>query len=405
MVTSRSCAGFAVAALAVLVGCHLPARHAPQEPHRATTSEDGPTDVPPGVMLAAPAGALDGLRPPQHVVALSSGGLYGAYSAGVLSGWTAAGGRPEFDVVTGTSTGALIAPFAFLGGDYDAQAMKLYTGVRTDDIFKVRAWVTIPFRDSLATSAPLRRLIAAQITPELLQRIATEHKKGRRLYVGTTELRTKRAVIWDMGAIAALPRAEGGPLFRDVLLASASIPGVLPPMAFRLQVDGRPVTEWHVDGSTTAPLFMPPGVFAAATARPDTDPMRATANFYAIVAGKVYPDEGPVRRRILPVLSTSTEAVLSAHCRAELANTYWQSRLAGMRYHMIALRQDAVIHANTAVSFDRQVMTQLYVEGYRDGQAGPGWAYVPPALSPCDGNFTRGGPRLRTVAPAAVPAP
>ncbi|MBP3960980.1 patatin-like phospholipase family protein [Gemmata sp. G18] len=395
--------------LAILVGCHTPRQS--ERPrtgsHRVLASEDGPPIVPPGVVLMSPADLVDGLRKPQHVLALSSGGLYGAYSAGVLDGWTRAGTRPEFDVVTGTSTGALIAPFAFLGSEYDAQAMKLYTGVRTQDIFRVRAWVTIPFRDALATSLPLQKLIDSQITQELLERIAEEHRKGRRLYVGTTDLRTRRAVIWDMGAIACRPCPEGCMLFRDVLLASSSIPGVLPPVPFRIAIDGHRETEYHVDGGITAPLFMPPGVFesAGAGAGAGADPMLTKANFYAIVSGKLYPDEGIVRRRILPVLSASTGAVLFAHCRAELANTYWQSQLAGMRYHMVALRQDTDIQVNTAVSFDREIMMKLYREGLNDGQSGPNWKYIPPALSPCDGNYARGGLRLRTMPPVPVPVP
>ncbi len=269
MFTSRYCAGVLLLALAVAVGCQPPRQSSGpgHEPHTALASIDGPAVVPPGVVLASPDDLLVGLRKPQHILALSSGGLYGAYSAGVLDGWSRTGTRPEFDVVTGTSTGALVAPFAFLGGDYDALAVKLYTGVRgAEDVFRVRAWVTIPFRDALATAAPLRGLIDSQINQQIMERIAAEHRKGRRLYIGTTDLRTKRAVIWDMGAIACRPCPDGCTLFRDVLLASSSIPGVLPPVPFRIEVDGRRVTEYHVDGGITAPLFMPPGVFAAAGA-------------------------------------------------------------------------------------------------------------------------------------------
>lgn len=392
--------------LAVLLGCHPPVRsEAAPGPHRALASADAPAVVPPGAVLANPSDLDAGLRKPRHVLALSSGGLYGAYSAGVLDGWTRTGARPEFDVVTGTSTGALIAPFAFLGGAYDARAVKLYTGVRAQDIFRPRAWFTIPFRDALATSAPLRRLIEAEVSPELLGRVAEEHRKGRRLYIGTTDLRTKRAVIWDMGAIACRPGPDGGVLFRDVLLASASIPGVAPPVPFRVEIDGRPETEYHTDGGITAPLFVPPNVFMSAAPGPGAAPAFGGASFYAIVAGKLYPDEGPVRRRILPVLGASAAALLLAHTRAELANMYWQSRFAGLRFHMIALRQDADIHADSPVSFDQELMTRLYEEGRRDGEDGPNWMYAPPALSPCDGGYARGSSRLRTMPAVPVSMP
>jgi predicted acylesterase/phospholipase RssA len=412
MVTSRCCAvrGLVLGGsllLAVVIGCQ--SRQVADGPHHATAAADGPAFVPPGVVLAAPADLVAGLRAPRHVLALSSGGLYGAYTAGVLDGWSRSGTRPEFDVVTGSSTGALIAPFAFLGSEYDAQAMKLYTGVSTADIFHVRAWVTIPFRDSVATTGPFRRLIQDQIDQRLLERIAAEHRKGRRLYVGTTDLRSKRAVIWDMGAIASRPSPEGGQLFRDVLLASSSVPGMFPPVAFQIEVDGRRETELHVDGAITAPMFVPPGVFATAalltgpTFNPNPPP--GAPNLYAIVAGKLYPDAGPVRRRILPVLGATTSAALYAQCRAELANLYWQSRLSGMRYHMLALRQDAEIAVETAVSFEPDVMQKLYQEGLTDGLTGPEWAFVPPVLSPCDGNYARTSLRMRTMPDVQPRAP
>jgi predicted acylesterase/phospholipase RssA len=416
MVMMRNCAprwfaaaGCVLLLVAVVIGCQPRRSTERWHKHRALASVDGPAVVPPGVVLAAPADLVVGLRPPQHVLALSAGGLYGAYSAGVLDGWSRTGTRPEFDVVTGSSTGALIAPFAFLGSDYDAQAMKLYTGVQAEDIYRVRAWVTIPFRDSLATTAPLRKLIQDQIDQPLMEKIAAEHKKGRRLYVGTTDLRTKRAVIWDMGAIATRPCPEGCTLFRDVLLASASVPGVFPPVPFEIEVDGHRETELHMDGAVTAPLFVPPGVFAAAAVQNgpnfNPNPLPGAPSFYAIVAGKLYPEVGPVRRRILPVLAATTGALLYAQCRAELANMYWQSRLAGMRYHMVALRQDAEIAVDSAVSFDQEVMQKLYQEGLNDGQNGPRWCFVPPALSPCDGDYARGGRRLRTMPEVQARAP
>jgi hypothetical protein len=135
------------------------------------------------------------------------------------------------------------------------------------------------------------------------------------------------------------------------------------------------------------------------------NPPPGAPQFYAVVAGKLYPEAGPVRRRILPVLSATTSALLYAQCRSELANMYWQTRLAGMRYHMIALRQDAEVDVDTAVSFDQEAMTKLYMEGLADGQAGPAWCFVPPVLSPCDGNYARGSLRLRTMPEIQARAP
>jgi predicted acylesterase/phospholipase RssA len=367
-----------------VAGCHAPKRPVPFDPphFRPLMSADDPDCAPP--------------RRPRHVLALSGGGVYGAYSAGFLAGWTCTGTRPEFDVVTGISTGSLIAPFAFLGPEYDARAANLYTRVKAEDLFRIRAWVAIPFKDAVASSAPMRELIESQITPELMTRIAAEHRKGRRLYVGTTNLDTGRLVVWDLGATACRPCPEGCHLFRDVLLASCAVPGMLPPVRFELTVDGKRATELHADGGATAPLFVPSGVFAAAEGVPD-------ANLYLVIAGKLYPDAAPVRRRVLPVLSASTTAILYAHCRAECANLYGLARSAGMRYHLTALREDFET-VDSSVTFDPDEMTKLFAEGLRQGTSGPAWQPAPPALTPGDADFIRSGLKLQTP-PGPVPVP
>jgi predicted acylesterase/phospholipase RssA len=321
------------------------------------------------------------IRPPRHVLALSSGGLYGAYSSGFLAGWSDAGTRPEFDVVTGVSTGALIAPLAFLGPEFDDRMQQLYTGIRAEDVFRIRAWVTIPFKDAVASSAPLRKLIESQVTPELMDRVAVEHRKGRRLYVATTNLSTRRLVVWDMGAIAARRSADACNLFRDVLLASCSVPGMLPPVPFSVEIDGKMVTELHCDGGVSSQIFVPPIVFkAAGPADPNLPATRG--HLYAVVSGKLYPDATPVKQRVLPILGATTGTIMYAHCRAELMSLYGQAKLAGMQYHLTALRQDLMVNADTSMTFDQAEMTRLYAEGVRDGIAGPKWRGDPRDLAP-----------------------
>jgi predicted acylesterase/phospholipase RssA len=356
--------------------------------------------VPPGVTLSGPLAVDPGMRQPRNVLALSSGGLYGAYSTGFLAGWSAAGTRPEFDVVTGVSTGALAAPFAFLGQEYDNRLQRLYTGIRAEDIFRIRTWVTIPFKDSAASSAPLRELIESQISPDLMERLVVEHRKGRRLYIGTTNLDTRRLVVWDMGAIASIPSPEGCRLFRDVLLASASVPGMLPPVLFNVEVDGKPATELHVDGGVSSQIFVPSLVFrAAAHEIPPKSPVvpGATGNLYVVVAGKLYPDAGTTRQKVLPILGATTQSIMYAHCRAELMSLYGQAQMSGMQYHLTALRQDILVNVETLMSIDQKEMTKLYADGIRDGVAGPAWRYAPPDICPGDGDYVRGGVRLRTA--------
>jgi hypothetical protein len=406
---TRGYAALFVAAvlIAALAGCQNARRPVPFNPPNPTALAPADSPYSPvkgrgwnGVTYAAAASPNAPMRRPQNLLALSGGGAYGAYSAGFLAGWTQSGARPECDVVTGISTGSLIAPFAFLGPEYDAQAAQLYTRVDAAQIFRIRTWVTIPFKDSVASSAPLRELIQSQIDTILMTRIAAEHKKGRRLYVGTTNLDTRRLVVWDMGAIASRPCPEGCQLFRDVLLASCSVPGMMPPVTFNLDVDGKPVTELHADGGVTAQLFVPSQVFAAAATgddgqvRPAAFP-GANGNLYVVIAGKLYPDAAPVRRRVLPVLGATTGALLYAHCRAECANLYGLARSAGMQYYLTSLPQGFET-VDSSVTFDREEMTKLFYEGYRQG-AGPSWQPVPPSLSPGDNDYIRTGVKLHTA--------
>ena len=186
-------------------------------------------------------------------LALSGGGQDGAYGAGVLAGWTASGTRPDFAVVTGVSTGALIAPYAFLGPSYDEALKHAYTTVHAADVFEIAGTEA-----SLFSTWPLRDTIARQVTPELLFAVATEHRRGRRLFVLTTNIDAARPVLWNMGAIAAHGGPEALALFRKVLLASASIPGLFPPVMIDAVGQGRRFQEMHVDGGASAYFFVAP---------------------------------------------------------------------------------------------------------------------------------------------------
>ena len=334
-------------------------------------------------------------RPPRNILALSGGGAYGAFTAGVLNGWSRADTRPEFDVVTGISTGALIAPIAFLGSKYDFELRKFYTEVGPADVFDYRSWYTIPFRDAFASSAPLRKTVESGLTPEVIAGIAIEHRKGRRLYIATTQLDTSKTVVWDIGAIAL----HGGPnarrLICDLMIASSSVPGVLPPVPVVVDVDGKKRVELHVDGGVTATVFVPAEVIeAAAKTATESD---APANLYVIVAGKPYPEPTKVRARLIGVLEASGAAFMSAHTRRDLGNLYHMARLNGLNFHITSLRQDFPQDGGgSALDFEPNTMGPLYVEGIKVGVAGPSWDTEVPERSPGTGGAIRTGPRLRT---------
>ena len=183
-----------------------------------------------------------------HYLAISGGGSDGAFGAGILNGWSAKGNRPTFKVVTGVSTGALIAPLAFLGSAHDPQIKEAYTTVNRGEILVQHDLISMLWEESVADNGPLKALVTTYITPEVLDAIAVEHAKGRRLYVASTNMDREEPVIWDMGAIASSKDPAKLELFRSVLVASASIPAIFPPTLIKVNLDGRQYDEMHCDG-------------------------------------------------------------------------------------------------------------------------------------------------------------
>jgi hypothetical protein len=333
---------------------------------------------------------------PRNVLVLSGGGMNGAYTAGVLKGWTASGTRPQFDVVTGVSTGALIAPFAFLGTECDAALEQLYTSMRQENIFRLR----LVFFDSLASSEPLARQIAATATPEILQKIAAAHGQGRRLYVGTTNLDTKQLVVWDMGAIAARNTPESSSLFQKVLLASCSVPGLLPPVPIDVEIDGRRFTELHVDGGVTACLFLRPAMIGIGAGGPLPPHMRPS--IWVIVAGKLRQAAAPAKRELFSIAGQSINTVLQAKMEGELTRLFLLARYAKADFKLAGIPQDYDLPAD-AMSFRPSAMRQLFDEGYGGGKDGTAWQSSPPGFEEQMRSPPRSDTRFVTVH-AALPS-
>ncbi|MGF1551805.1 MAG: patatin-like phospholipase family protein [Paracoccaceae bacterium] len=192
-----------------------------------------------------------------HILAISGGAENGAFGAGLLGGWSETGTRPDFDVVTGLSTGAFIAPFAFLGASQDATLKAIYTGFGAGDLIENRGLRGL-LGAALYDTAPMRRVMDRFVTDDLLDRIASAHADGRRLFVITTQLDAQRAVVWNMGRIAASTDPARRTLFRDVLLASAAVPGVFPSVTIEAEAAGRAIEEMHVDGGTVMQVLALP---------------------------------------------------------------------------------------------------------------------------------------------------
>ena len=292
-------------------------------------------------------------------LAISGGGADGAYGGGVLAGWTQTGARPEFAAVTGSSIGALIAPFAFLGAAYDEELRKNFTGMTAADIFEDRMT-----DDSLFDQWPLKRQLEQRITSNLLAAIAAEHVRGRRLFVATTNLDAGRRVIWNMGAIAARSDEKSLKLFRDVLLASCSIPGFFSPVSIEVEANGKSFQEAHGDGTLTAPFFvLPEPMLSASNSSPPP-----VSQVYVIVNSKLGSEFKIPERNIPGVLGRSIGVALTQALRAQIALLH-----VGAQRHGIALR---IAHVDEAFEhpsrgpFDGKYMQALYEFGVAAGKKG-----------------------------------
>jgi predicted acylesterase/phospholipase RssA len=393
-------------------GCLSPAGRTPGCPPPAPAvslvDRDAPADTVPVVDLRTAAPRPDA-RPGDpagparfNVLVLSGGGAYGAYPAGVLAGWSEAGTRPDFDVITGVSTGALVGTLAFLGPARDPDLKRFYTRLTDRDVFARRPGLAALLSDALADSRPLGRLIDRAVDADLLRQVAAEHAKGRRLYVGTTHLDARRLVVWDMGAIASRGRPEDLALFRKVLLASASLPGLLPPVAIPVEVDDKRYEELHADGGVTASLFFRPPHVPRAEAAALGDRPLAGSNLYVIVAGKLYADPEPVEPRFVSIVSSSVSALLYAQTRGDLAQLHALAQATGMNYRVAAVPQAIPVPA-AATTFDPAAMHRLYEAGRRQAGTAGLWRSTPPGSQPGEDVPVRAGTRLTPAPPAGPP--
>jgi hypothetical protein len=313
---------------------------------------------------------------PHHYLAISGGGSDGAFGAGLLNGWTAAGTRPDFTIVTGISTGALIAPFAFLGPEYDTQVREIYTQYSTKDLLRKRNWIEILGRESIADTAPLRDKIAEYVTPEVLERIAAEGGRGRRLFIGTVNLDLARPVVWNITEIAASGQPGAPELIRDIMLASASIPGAFPPVYITVEGDdGRRYEEMHVDGGTATQVFLYPlGLDWKRVLRKLKVP--GTPKVYVVRNSKIILDPEAVPRRLPAIAERSISSLIRTQGIGDMYRMFLGAKRDGLDYNLAHVPDDFAVKSGEP--FDPVYMSALYDLGYRLAKEGYPWSKVPP---------------------------
>jgi hypothetical protein len=308
-------------------------------------------------------------------LSVSGGGSNGAFGAGVLVGWTESGKRPEFTVVTGISTGSLVAPFAFLGSPYDRQVKAAYTETSGKDIYKKKGFLSIVGSESLAESTPLRNLVEQYITDAMLEDIAREHARGRRLLIGTTNLDAERPVVWDIGAIASSQVTTRRQLVIDVIIASASIPGVFPPVKLKVVADGQLYEEIHVDGGTSNQAFLFPSNFSVGSVDKKYN-TRRTRTLYVIRNGKVSPEYSVVKPKLASIIGKSISSLIKTQGIGDLYRMYSNARRDGIAFKAVWVPENFT--EKETVPFDQKYMKNLFQVGYKMGQEGIPWASQPP---------------------------
>ena len=314
-------------------------------------------------------------------LALSGGGDHGAFGAGFLKGWSDSGTRPVFKIVTGISTGALIAPFAMLGSRHDETLKEAYTTVTVDDIMKKLSVVRAYWRESLADNHPLQEMVHEIMTDELIDAVGMAHTNGQRLYIATTNFDAQRPVIWNMGAVANSKHPDAYTIFRKILVASASIPVLFPPTFIEVEADGKIYEEMHVDGGTVGQMFFHGSSLnwksALKEANGDEDPIDQSV-LYVIIDGEVDPEHEVVRRRLMPITDRTIKTLIKVSAWSALYRMYLHAQVDGYDFKFVGLPND--YEPENKQPYDPVEMSRMFDIGYEMGEKGESWQSTPPGF-------------------------
>jgi predicted acylesterase/phospholipase RssA len=318
------------------------------------------------------------LNSPANYLSLSGGGDDGAYGAGLLIGWSERGDRPQFNLVTGISTGALIAPFAFMGKEYDPVLREVYTKYGPGDIFIQRGLISGILGDGLSDTTPLYRLISKYIDQEFLKKVANEYStKNRWLLIGTTNLDAGVPVVWNMGKIASIGTPQALELFRKIMLASASIPGAFSPVFFDFEVDGKSLHEMHVDGGAITQVFLYPSALSQ-KAKDLNLKLQKQRNAFIIRNARLDPQWRETERGTLSIVQRAISSLIQTQGIGDLYRIYHNTQMDGVSFNLAFIGSDFKFPHKT--DFDTAYMQALFDYGYKQGLDGKEWQKYPPGF-------------------------
>jgi hypothetical protein len=314
-------------------------------------------------------------------LAISGGGDHGAFGAGYLKGWSDSGTRPNFKIVTGISTGALIAPFAMLGSEYDEILKTSYTTIAADDVFEMRHITSALWGESLADNHPLLDLVHDVVTEEVIDAVGRAHNEGQRLLIGTTNFDAQRPVIWNMGVVANSKHPDAYRVFREILVASASIPILFPPVLIDVEAGGQTYDEMHVDGGTVGQMFFYGSaldwkkVIAEASGGKE---LVDKSTLYVIIDGEIDPESEAVRRRLGPITHRTISTLIKVSAWSALYRMYLHAEQGGYGFKYVGLPDS--YEPQVKEPYNSEEMTRMFDIGYEIGLQGDGWRSAPPGL-------------------------
>lgn len=321
--------------------------------------------------------APEAVSHPLNLLAISGGAEDGAFGAGLLCGWSEQGTRPSFDLVTGVSTGALTAPFAFLGPAYDQPLREVYTTITASDVLRQR-WVTAAiFDDGLADTTPLFGMITRLLSDAMLADTARAYREGRMLLIGTTDLDAQVPVIWNIGAIADSGHPMAATVIRRILLASAAVPGAFTPVMFDVTLDGTSHQEMHVDGGAFAQAFLyPPSLTRLRRERMRRGEPVASATAYVIRNARLDPQWASVNRRTMGIAGRAISTMITASGVNDVFRIYNTTRRDEVGFKLAFI--DPGFTGVSTVPFEQSYMRALFDYGFERARVGYPWATSPP---------------------------
>ncbi|MEM7669633.1 MAG: patatin-like phospholipase family protein [Pseudomonadota bacterium] len=309
-------------------------------------------------------------------LALSGGGPDGAFGAGLLNGWTARGDRPEFTIVTGISTGAIVALFAFLGEEYDDELTEIYTTYETDQLVTPAIFAALTGGTAVTDVSGYRKLIEDYVNDDVVAELAAEHARGRALLIGTTNLDAARPVVWNISAIAATGNPAAPRLIHDIIQASSAIPGAFPPVLIPVEgEDGKSYDEMHVDGGATQQVMFFSTEFPI---RQIDEELGVTFDrtIYVVINNTLRKPYNPVRPRVLAIAGAAASSLIGGAGTGDIYKIFAISERDDIALNVLSIPKGFDLEAEEP--FDPVYMRALYDLGYEHGRDGGKWSTVPP---------------------------